>query len=325
MNLPAAARLLERQAVRGELPGSLLMTSSREDLLERESLRLAAALLCPREDPDLTCASCRRVLEEIHPDLLRLAPEGVQIRIDRVREALAFAAGRPYEAPRRVVLISRAELLGLEAGNALLKSLEEPGLLTHWVLTTTQPEALLPTILSRCVAARIPAPSFAERLRLWRDRGFSEEDAVDLALFLSEEGQPDLERLAAAREWRSLVLSGLLCAFAARKLPVLILLAENLAAAQREEALLLAELLADAALLAAGGSTESLRHGSVVGPLRELAGGLSPASLRKAALKAADTPPDSRHGNRRLHFESLLLELYLETGSGINRNDVVDA
>ncbi len=308
---PSAAARLERQAAQGELPGSLLLTSSREDLLERESVRLAAALLCPREDPELACESCRRTFEGIHPDLLRMAPDGVQIRIDRVREALSFAAGRPYEAPRRVALISRADLLGLEAANALLKSLEEPGPRTHWVLTTTRPQVLPSTILSRCVVVRVPAPSFGQRVRTWRERGFSQEEAADLALFLSQEEEPDLERLAAARERRERVLSGLLSAFGTGKLAALLLLAESLAAADPEESHLLAEILADAALLSGGGQPDSLRHRAAAGPLRKLTASLPPASLREAALAAAHPPADSRQGNRRLHFESLLLELYL--------------
>ena len=74
----------------------------------------------------------------------------------------------------------RAELLGLEAGNALLKALEEPGRHLHWILTTTRPEALLPTILSRCAMAPIPSPSRGQRRAVWRERGFSAEEAEDL-------------------------------------------------------------------------------------------------------------------------------------------------
>src|SRR5262249_59100391 len=127
----------------------------------------------PGNDPDGACRSCRRVEEGIHPDLLTLLPEGVgQIRVERVREALAFAAGRPYEAPRRIVRIPRAELLGLEASNALLKSLEEPGARVRWILSTTRPEALLPTIRSRSVSANLPAPGVREREESWRERRF---------------------------------------------------------------------------------------------------------------------------------------------------------
>src|SRR5206468_3033411 len=124
----ATEGLLDRLAASPErFPGALLLTGPSEARLERESRRLAARLLCPGDDPDTSCRSCRRVTAGLHPDFLSVEPEGVQIRVDRVREALAFSAGRPYESARRVARIARADLLGVEAGNALLKSLEEPG------------------------------------------------------------------------------------------------------------------------------------------------------------------------------------------------------
>lgn len=312
--MPADLLRLERSAAEGQLPGSLLLTGTDAAGLEHEARRLAARLLCrDGADAELTCTSCRRVFEGIHPDLFRVEPEGVQIRIDRVREAVAFAAGRPYESSRRVVLVSRAEMLGLEAGNALLKALEEPGARVHWILTTRRPEALLSTILSRCVSTRIPSPPLSERLRLWRSLGRSEEDAADLAFLVggadAEASPAALERLEEFRQWRETVVTALVQIVAGRGVLVVALLAETLAKAEREDAHVLAELLADAAILAAGGSPEMVRHRAVGGRLRELAGRRSTEALQAAALKATDAPPDNRRGNRRLHFEGLLLEL----------------
>jgi DNA polymerase-3 subunit delta' len=124
-----------------------------------------------------------------------LAPEGVQIRVDRVREAILFSAGRPYEAARRVVVVPQAELLGLEAANALLKSLEEPGRHLRWILATTRPEALPSTVLSRCVVARIPAAPREERLAAAREQGLSSEAAEDFAAC----GVPEPPRRRGAR------------------------------------------------------------------------------------------------------------------------------
>lgn len=312
--MPADLLRLEHSAAEGRLPGSLLLTGGDAAGLEHEARRLAARLLC-REgaDAELTCASCRRVFEGIHPDLFRVEPEGVQIRIDRVREAVAFAVGRPYESSRRVVLVSQADQLGLEAGNALLKALEEPGARVHWILTTGRPEALLSTIRSRCVPVRVPSLPFSGRLRHWRSLGHSEEDAADLALLAANGDRGDsaaaAARLEGFREWRETLATALVQIVAGRKVPVAVLLAERLAKAEREDARVLAELLADAAVLAAGGSPEILRHQAVGGRLRELSGRRSSEALRAAALKAADAPPDNRRGNRRLHFEGLLLEL----------------
>src|SRR5262249_23049329 len=143
------------------------------------------------------CSSCRRVDSGFHPDLLTVEPEGVQIRVDRIREALAFAAGRPYESARRVARILRADLLGLEAGKALLKSLEEPGERVRWILPSARPDQLLTTIRSRCTRVALPDPGVEERQKEWVARGFSEEDARELVLFAAGK-EDDAEAAAAA-------------------------------------------------------------------------------------------------------------------------------
>ncbi|HLN57824.1 MAG TPA: hypothetical protein VK416_04640 [Thermoanaerobaculia bacterium] len=309
-----AATLLERLAVRpGNFPGSLLLTGSPEKRLQGEARRLAAILLCSGEDPERRCDSCRRVLSGIHPDLLVVEPQGVQIRIDSIREAVAFGAGKPYESERRVAVVDHAEQLGLEAANALLKSLEEPGRHFHWILTTARPEALLPTVCSRCVAVALARQPRAERTAEWVSHGFSEEDATELAGLepAVEEEAPAL--LEQHRKWREDVLLAIGAGISQRRVAPLLLLAEALAQSEPERARLLSELLADAAV-ASGASSELLRHRAVAAGIRDLSRRLTPEALVSAALKAADAPADIRRGNKRLHYESVLLEL-LRAGS----------
>jgi DNA polymerase-3 subunit delta' len=305
---PAA---LERLAATPErFPDALLLSGPSEEALAGAARLLGAALLCPGDDPNRACDSCRRARAGLHPDLFLVMPEGLQIKVERVREALSFAAGRPYEAARRAVVVARAEKLGDEAANALLKSLEEPGTRLRWILTTTRPEALLTTIRSRCVAATLPAPSALERAETWREKGFSSEDASDLAQLIREEDSSaaDLEALRASRAQVAAALEAGLCG---RHLPALLLLGE-MAGARGETAAgrLTAELLADAAL-AGSGASDFMRHKALAGKLAEIARKVSPEQLRRAAVRAADPPPDVRRGNKRLHYESLLLDLYL--------------
>lgn len=309
----ATPDVLERLAAEPEtFPGALLLTGSSDAALDAESRRLAARLLCPGDDPDLRCGSCRRVFSGLHPDFLPVVPEGVgQIRVDRIREALVFGAGRPYEAPRRVIAVSRAEKLGLEAANALLKSLEEPGRSLRWILSTTNPEALLPTVRSRTTAAVLPAPSLAERRRAWAERGFSEDDARDLIAFAGEDEDDPAARLEEGRAARLALVGALEEGLANRRIAPLILAAELAASRDDAVAPLLAEILADTALAAsASPPSESLRHPSVAGRLAAVARRARPGAWRDAALLAADAPADNRRGNRRLHFEKVLLLLY---------------
>ncbi|MEO8430514.1 MAG: hypothetical protein ABI592_03315 [Acidobacteriota bacterium] len=309
----SASDRLERLAERpGSFPGALLLAGPSADGVDAEARRLAARLLCPGDDPNGSCDSCRRVAAGTHPDLLVVEPEGVAIKVDRVRQALVFAAGRPYEAARRVALVLRAEKLGVESANALLKALEEPGDCVRWILTTERPESLLITIRSRCVTALVPAPSRGERAAAWKARGFSEEDAADLALFgvadaEKEDAEEELVRRRAARERVVLAVAGAVSDGGAAQA---VLLAEVLSKSDRASAGLLAEVLADAALAAAG-TPERMRHRALGGPIAGIAARRSSEALRNAAVAAADAPEDSRRGNRRLHFEALLLKLVL--------------
>jgi DNA polymerase-3 subunit delta' len=307
----AIERLLARLAEDPErFPAALLLTGSSESRLERESRLLAARLLCPGESPGAPCGSCRRVDAGLHPDFLSIEPEGVQIRVDRIREALAFAAGRPYESALRAARIDRADLLGLEAGNALLKSLEEPGERFRWILTSARPESLLATIRSRCARVTLPEPDSAERQSRWREGGFSEEDARDLVLFAGEGEDDPKARLAEGRALREHVLAALEEGLGAGHVVSLLLLAEHLSPRGRSESRILSELLADTALVLDAPNSEAIRHHAVAGKLARLARRVPPQLLRDAASAAADPPADSRRGNRRLHFEKLLLDLY---------------
>ncbi len=292
-------------------PSALLLTGTSEARLERESLLLASRLLCPGEVESAPCGSCRRVRAGLHPDLLTVEPEGVQIRIDRVREALAFAAGRPYESSRRVARILRADLLGLEAGNALLKSLEEPGERFRWILTSARPESLLVTIRSRCTRATLPEPGTPQRQREWQARGFSEEDARDLALFASDDEENPSERLEQGRATRQLLVEALDEGLGSGRAAPLLLLAELLGARAGPESGMLAQLLADIALASPSLEIDAIRHHAVAGKLALLARRVPQRAVRDAAATAADPPADTRKGNRRLHYEKLLLDLYL--------------
>lgn len=311
--MSAALPLLEGLARRPEaFPGAVLLTGPSRDRLESEARRLGAALLCPGGHAGGTCDSCRRAAAGNHPDLFVVEPEGVQIKIDRVRQALVFAAGRPYESSRRVVLVLGAEELGLEAANALLKSLEEPGSHLRWILTASRPETLLPTIRSRCATVVVPAMSRSERAAFWSERGFVEADAADLALCApaADTVEDPAGLLRDYREMREKILLALDSGLSGGSPVALLLLAEDVARSEPPFSGLLAELLADAAIAAAA-SPDRVRHRSVAGPLAEIGRRRSSEALRRAALAAADPPPDTRRGNLRLHFEAALLDLLL--------------
>jgi DNA polymerase III subunit delta' len=97
-----------------------------------------------------TCKSCRKIISGNHPDVISIQPDKTHIRIGKIRDLCHILAMKPYEARYRVVIISDAQALNPEAGNSLLKVLEEPPDRTILVLTASHMHDLLPTIASRC-------------------------------------------------------------------------------------------------------------------------------------------------------------------------------
>jgi DNA polymerase-3 subunit delta' len=129
------------------------------------ALRFAQALTCttPPEPgvPCLTCRDCRQIQARQHPDLsiLEAEAEGGALRIDRVRELRHSLSLKPYQSQHRLVIFHRFHEATEEASNALLKTLEEAPSYTILTLTADSPEALLPTIVSRCEVLRLqPVP-----------------------------------------------------------------------------------------------------------------------------------------------------------------------
>jgi len=75
--------------------------------------------------------------------------------IDQIRQLKRFFSQKSYSSDNKIVVIHQAQNLLVEAQNALLKTLEEPGPNNYILLTTSTPASLLPTILSRCHLIKI--------------------------------------------------------------------------------------------------------------------------------------------------------------------------
>jgi DNA polymerase III delta prime subunit len=109
--------------------------------LKTHALEFAAKLLqCPSD----------RLIKNHHPDFFSIAPEGAFHAIDKIRKAIDGSHIAPFEAKAKLFLIEFAERMQPAAANALLKTLEEPPPNTYWVLCSSKPREILPTIRSRC-------------------------------------------------------------------------------------------------------------------------------------------------------------------------------
>ncbi|HWC07459.1 MAG TPA: hypothetical protein VG458_00270, partial [Solirubrobacterales bacterium] len=134
---------------------------------KRAAARALAAEILATGASDPEDARRRALLDPSpHPDLVWLAPRGAQHLVEEVRERVIRAAAyRPFEGAKRVFVVEAAEAMRDESQNALLKTLEEPPAFVHLILLSSEPEALLETISSRCQAVEF-APLPAEVLEL---------------------------------------------------------------------------------------------------------------------------------------------------------------
>jgi DNA polymerase-3 subunit delta' len=208
---------------------------------------LAAAWLC--EDQPAggergpacgRCTSCGLIAAGTHPDLRVLVPAALQvqlglsgddepsdaesegkrkppskdIRIESVRDAIAFAQRTSSRGGAKVIVIYPAERMNAASASALLKTLEEPPGAARLILASAAPQRLLPTVRSRCQSLRLALPEI-DVAASWLA---GESGAVDApqVLLAAAGGQPldALDRLAlgvSAAAWRSLpadVLAG---------------------------------------------------------------------------------------------------------------------
>jgi DNA polymerase III delta prime subunit len=168
------------------LPGTLMLVG--EPGLGREALalELAAALVCRRQEgAGCACASCERVRRGVHPDVavVSVLPDKKQISIEQARSVVETIAQRPYEGVRRVFILDSCHTppLNAEAASALLKTLEEPPPHATFLLLASNPARVLPTIVSRSVQLKLPAPTREELVEvLAAAHGCSDERAAEL-------------------------------------------------------------------------------------------------------------------------------------------------
>lgn len=144
------------------------------------ALAFARALNCRGTETGTgePCPSCRKIISGSHPDVLRVTPQGMFIRIEDIREVSMGMRFRPMEGMRRVVIIEDADRMNSAAANAFLKTLEEPLPGNVLIVITSRPESLPKTILSRCQKIRFsPLPSSAVEAFLREKGGFEEDEA----------------------------------------------------------------------------------------------------------------------------------------------------
>jgi DNA polymerase-3 subunit delta' len=182
------------------------------------------------------CVSCHLVDGRSHPDLRLIVPEALRamaglagdeaddssaestgarkrkpsrdIKVEQVRAALDFSELSGARSGLRVVLLHPAEALNGISANALLKTLEEPPGDLRFILSCGAPEALLPTVRSRCQSVRLSAPPREVGLRWLKAQSALDDEDGELLLDACADQVLAAQTLAAgglgAVAWRDL-------------------------------------------------------------------------------------------------------------------------
>lgn len=218
-------------ARRASLPHALLLRG-RSGIGKTVFARdFAQALLCEQgeqREPGApacgVCQACNWFLQANHPDFRQIEPEALwsaeklatenittrepskQLKIEQVRALQDFLGVGTHRGGLRIALIRPAEAMNTATANALLKSLEEPPANTLFLLVSSQPARLLPTIRSRCQVVDLSVPEPAQAIAWLKEQGI---DHAEYALAYASYAPLDVLEQGEAAKLRSELLNRL--------------------------------------------------------------------------------------------------------------------
>ncbi|MBL1208681.1 DNA polymerase III subunit gamma/tau [Geminocystis sp. GBBB08] len=165
---------------------------------------LAKSLNCfesdrPTDEPCGVCEACRSITNGSALDVIEIDAAS-NTGIDNIREIIEKAQFAPVQCRYKVYVIDECHMLSTAAFNALLKTLEEPPSRVIFVLATTDPQRVLPTIISRCQRfdyRRIPLEAMVDHLRdiATKENIDITAEALTLVAQLSNGGMRDAQSL----------------------------------------------------------------------------------------------------------------------------------
>lgn len=297
---------LKRLVTAGRVPNSLLFAGDDGVGKRRFAIELAKAFICAEPADGEACGVCppcrradvfvfpksekkddfKQVFFSEHPDVGTVIPFNRNILVDAVRDLEREASFRPYESATRFFIVDDADKMNDAAANALLKTLEEPPSTSYIFLVTARPDALLPTIRSRCQTVRfapISAPEIEEFLV--KDRAFTRDEARLAARFargsISRAMSVNASEFRTAREKLIGVIES---AILGRDRASMMKVSEELNDAKHKENFeenldVLESLIHDIWSLATAGDTSRIINADIIEQLRSLAENSKPARL----------------------------------------------
>lgn len=144
-------------AVEHNLLGHAYLFIGKDHKAEENARELAMAVNCCSPIAGTSCReclSCQKIKHGNHPDIVEVEPQGTSLKIEQMREVQKAVAYKHFEGRYKVIILWRADLMTEQAGNSLLKILEEPPQKTLFILVAENGDNILPTVVSRCQVIR---------------------------------------------------------------------------------------------------------------------------------------------------------------------------
>jgi DNA polymerase III subunit delta' len=200
-----------REALAGSMTHAWLFTGPPGSGRSVAARAFAAALQCEHGTGCGQCAGCHTTLAGTHADVRFVVPDGLSIPVSQMRELVLRAASAPTGGRWQVLLVEDADRLTEQAGNALLKAVEEPPARTVFLLCTPSlhPDDISVTLRSRCRVVALRQPSAAAVATLLQTRDAVAADVAAWAAAAAQGHVGRAKRLArdpTARERRDAVL-----------------------------------------------------------------------------------------------------------------------
>jgi DNA polymerase III subunit gamma/tau len=200
----AIATTLTQALEQQRIPPAYLFTGARGTGKTSSARIMAKSLNClnspvPTASPCGTCEVCRSIVNGSALDVIEIDAAS-NTGVDNIRELIERAQFAPVQCRYKVYAIDECHMLSSAAFNALLKTLEEPPDRVVFILATTDPQRVLPTIISRCQRfdfRRIPLAPMVEHLQMIaRQEAIAiADEAITLVAQISQGGLRDAESL----------------------------------------------------------------------------------------------------------------------------------
>lgn len=148
---PTVVRLLEQSVARDRLSHAYLFEGEVGTKKFETAIYFAQMLLCKAEDhrPCQQCSNCRRIRQGIHPNVMQIEPVKDTIRKNQIQDLQEEFSKTAIEPGKKIYVIRDIDKISPGAANSILKFLEEPYPDIHAILTTSNINRILPTIISR--------------------------------------------------------------------------------------------------------------------------------------------------------------------------------